>query len=160
MKYVNAVEIDKPYDEVARLLADPDIRPRWLRGLVSHEPLNGADGHVGTRSRIVFRAGKQEMECTETITRRSPVDLDSIGQATTVYFEREITAKGMSSNTRDKISHMADGRTCWESTEEYRFTGVMRFLAPLMRGAFARQSLLHMNDFKAFAENGTDVREH
>lgn len=160
MKYVNAIEIDKPHDEVVRLLADPELRPQWLRGLVSHEPLNGADGHVGTQSRIIFRDGKHEMECTETITRRSPVDLNTIGRATTVYFERTMTTKGISSTTRDRISYLSDGRSCWESTEEYRFTGFMRFLAPLMRGAFAKQSLLHMNDFKAFAENGTDVREH
>jgi hypothetical protein len=27
-----------------------------------------------------------------------------------------------------------------------------------MRGAFRKQSLRHMQDFKAFAEQGTDVR--
>ena len=28
-----------------------------------------------------------------------------------------------------------------------------------MRGAFRKQTLAHMEDFRAFAEDGTDVRE-
>ena len=28
-----------------------------------------------------------------------------------------------------------------------------------MRGAFRKQTLAHMEDFRAFAEHGTDVRE-
>lgn len=35
---------------------------------------------------------------------------------------------------------------------------VLRLLAPLMRGAFQKQSRQHMQDFKAFAEQGLDVR--
>lgn len=34
----------------------------------------------------------------------------------------------------------------------------MRLLAPLMRGTFRKQTLAHMEDFRAFAEHGTDVR--
>lgn len=35
---------------------------------------------------------------------------------------------------------------------------VLRLLAPLMRGAFQMQSRQHIQDFKAFAEQGLDVR--
>jgi hypothetical protein len=35
----------------------------------------------------------------------------------------------------------------------------MRLAGPFMRGAFRKQSQQHMQDFKAFAEQGTDVRE-
>lgn len=45
------------------------------------------------------------------------------------------------------------------SENEYRFSGLMRLLAPFMRGVFCKQSQQHMRDFKAFAEQGTDVRE-
>ncbi len=46
------------------------------------------------------------------------------------------------------------------SESEYRFSGLlMRLVAPFMRGAFRKQSLKHMQDFKAFAEHGKDVRE-
>jgi hypothetical protein len=35
----------------------------------------------------------------------------------------------------------------------------MRLVGLLMPGAFRKQSLQHMRDFKAFAEHGTDVRD-
>ena len=35
----------------------------------------------------------------------------------------------------------------------------MRLVSLVMRGAFRKQSLQHMEDFKAFAEQGIDVRE-
>ncbi len=50
-------------------------------------------------------------------------------------------------------------RTQWLSENEFRFTGLMRWVAPLMRGSFIKQSRQYMEDFKAFAEHGTDVRE-
>ena len=64
MKYTNSIEISIPRTEVVRLLSDPTLRPKWLRGLVLHEPLSGSDGQPGTTSRVVFQTGKQTMECT------------------------------------------------------------------------------------------------
>nr|BFE81301.1 hypothetical protein GCM10020093_039020 [Planobispora longispora] len=46
------------------------------------------------------------------------------------------------------------------SENEYRFGGLlMRLVGLLMPGAFRKQSLQHMQDFKRFAEQGKDVRE-
>jgi hypothetical protein len=50
--------------------------------------------------------------------------------------------------------------TLWVSENEFRFSGMlMRLVGLLMPGAFRKQSLQHMRDFKAFAERGIDVRE-
>ena len=49
MKYTVSLDIALPREKVAQLLADPEHLPKWLRGMVVHEPLNGAHGHVGTR---------------------------------------------------------------------------------------------------------------
>ena len=56
MKYTVSIEIALPRERVVQLLEDPVHRPKWLRGLVLHEPLRGVDGQVGTESRIVFHA--------------------------------------------------------------------------------------------------------
>jgi hypothetical protein len=43
---------------------------------------------------------------------------------------------------------------------EFQFDGlVMRLIALLMPSVLRKQSKQHMEDFKAFAEHGTDVRE-
>jgi hypothetical protein len=104
MKYTVSIEIAMPRAKVAQLLADPAHLPKWLRGLVLHEPLSGAHGHVGTRSRIVMQMGQQKIECTETITRREPTDLRGIASGTAVHFDREIVGAGMWSCVRDRLT--------------------------------------------------------
>ena len=160
MKYTVSIEIALPREQVVQLLADPAHLPKWLRGLVLHEPLNGLHGQVGTTSRVVMQMGPQTMEGTETITRREPADLQRIPRDIVVHFDREIVAKGMWSAAREGLTQTGPETTLWVSENEYRFSGLpMRLLAPLMRGTFRKQSRQHMQDFKAFAEQGTDVRE-
>jgi hypothetical protein len=160
MKYAVSIEIEKPLAEVAELLADPAQLPKWLRGLVVHQPLGGVHGQVGTRSRVVLQMGKQNMECVETVTRREPSDLRGLVKGSVVHFERELAAQGMWSAVRDRLSATGPATTLWVSESEYRFDGVMmRLVGLLMPGAFRKQSLQHMQDFKAFAERGADVRD-
>jgi hypothetical protein len=160
MMYIVSVEIAQPRERVAQLLADPEQMPKWLRGLVLHEPTDGVHGQVGTTSRVVMQTGQQKFECIETITRREPLDLHGIPKETVVHFERELVARGMWSAARERLTEAGPEATLWESENEYRFSGLMmRLVGLLMPGSFRKQSLQHMQDFKAFAEHGTDVRE-
>lgn len=160
MKYIVSIEIALPRERVVQLLADPETLPKWLRGLVLHEPLNGMHGQVGTESRVVMQVGQQTMECTETITHREPANLHGIPRDTVVHFDREIVVKGMWSAVRDRLTEAGPDTTLWASENQYRFSGLpMRLAGPLMRSSFRKQSEQHMQDFKAFAEQGTDVRE-
>ncbi|GAA1412660.1 SRPBCC family protein [Catellatospora coxensis] len=160
MKYTVSIEIALPRERVVQLLADPAHLPKWLRGMVLHEPLSGVHGQVGTKSRVVLQFGQQRMEATETITRREPVDLHGIPKECVVHFDREIVSEGMWSAVRDRFTEAGSATTLWESENEYRFSGVlMRLVGLLMPGSFRNQSLQHMQDFKEFAELGKDVRE-
>ena len=160
MRYTNSIEIALPRERVAQLLADPAQIPKWLRGLVLHEPLNGVHGQLGTKSRVVMQMGQQKFEATETITRREPADLRNIPKGSVVHFEREIVGEGMWSAARERLTEAGPNTTLWESENEYRFSSLlMRLVGLLMPGTFRKQSLQHMQDFKAFAEHGTDVRE-
>jgi hypothetical protein len=160
MKYTVSIEIALPREKVVQLLADPAHFPKWLRGLVLHEPLRGAHGQVGTTSRVVLQMGKQRIEGTETITRREPADLQEISRASVVHFDREIVVEGMWSAVRDRLTEAGPQTTLWQSENEYRFSGLlMRLVGLLMPGSFRKQSHQHMQDFKAFAERGQDVRD-
>ena len=160
MKYTVSIEIALPRERVAQLLADPAHLPKWLRGLVLHEPVSGIHGEVGTESRVVLQMGQQKMEGTETITRREPADLHGIPRDSVVHFDREIVAEGMWSAVRDRLTEAGPETTLWASENEYRFKGLpMRLVGLFMRGAFRKQSQQHLLDFKAFAEQGMDVRE-
>ncbi|MBK1789182.1 SRPBCC family protein [Prauserella cavernicola] len=160
MKYTNSIEIALPREKVAQLLADPAHLPMWLRGMVLHEPVNGKHGQVGTKSRVVLQSGKRKIECTETITRRDPADLHGIPKEIVVHFDRETVGAGMSSVVRDRLTEASPETTLWESESEFQFSGLlMRLMGRLMPSAFHKQSQQHMQDFKAFAEQGKDVRE-
>ncbi len=96
----------------------------------------------------------------ETITRRDPADLREIPRDSVVHFDREIVTKGMWSAARERLIEAGPRTTLWESENEYRFSSLpMRLMAPFMRGALRKQSQVHTQDFKAFAEHATDVRE-
>jgi hypothetical protein len=159
MKYTVSIEIAQPREKVVQLLADPAQIPKWLRGVVVHEPLSGAHGQVGTKSRVVMQMGKQNIELTETITRREPADLHGVPKDSVVHYDREIVTEGMWSAARERFTETGPNTTLWESENEYRFSSfMMRLVGLLMPGAFRKQSLQHMQDFKAFAEHGQDVR--
>lgn len=160
MRYTVSIEIALPRERTVQLLADPANIPKWLRGLVSHDPISGAPGQVGTTSRVVLTMGRQTFTCTETVTRREPADLRHIPDGSVVHFDLEIVGEGMWSVQRDRLTDAGPGRTLWESESEYRFGGLlMRWVGRLMRRSFVQQSRRHMQDFKAFAEEGKDVRE-
>ncbi|MFF3015622.1 SRPBCC family protein [Streptomyces sp. NPDC057939] len=160
LKYTVSIEIALPREKAVQLLADPAHLPNWLRGLVLHEPLSGQHGQLGTKSRVVMEMGGRRVECTETITRREPADLREVAKTRTVHFDREIVGEGMWSAVRDRLTEAGPATTLWESENEYRFSSLlMKLMGLLMPGAFRKQSRQHMQDFKAFAEQGKDVRD-
>lgn len=160
MEYTNSIEIGLPRDRVAQLLADPTHLPKWLRGMVVHEPISGLHGQLGTMSRVVMQSGNREFECTETITRRDPERLHAIPEGVVVHFDREMVGPGMWSVVRDQLTSPDPKTTLWVSESEYRFEGLMmRMVGLMMPGTFRKQSQQHMQDFKAFAERGHDVRQ-
>jgi hypothetical protein len=160
MKYSNTIEIAQSRERVAQLLADPAYLPRWLRGMVLHEPIHGVHGQLGTESRVVMQSGQQRFEITETITRRDPTDLHNLPRDTVVDFERESVGEGMWNRVRDRLTEVDAETTHWVSESEYRFDGLLlRMVGLVMPGTFRKQSQQHMEDFKAFAERGIDVRE-
>jgi hypothetical protein len=160
MKYTESIQISLPREQVVQLIADPANIPKWLRGLVVHEPISGTPGEVGTTSRVVLQMGQQKFEGIETVTRREPADLREIPKESVVHYEREIVGEGMWSIARERFTEAGPDKTLWESENEYRFSSrVMRLVGLLMPGAFRKQSRAHMQDFKAFAEQGKDVRD-
>ncbi|AXK45696.1 SRPBCC family protein [Brachybacterium saurashtrense] len=159
MEFTVSLPIPRPRRQVLELLSNPAHHAAWVRDLLAHELVSGTEGQVGAVSRVEMRSGKGTMEARETITRRDPERLEGIAEDVVVHYERELVAPGMWSAAREHLHDLGDGTTLWESENEYRFDArAMRLLAPLMRRAFRTQTLRHMEDFRAFAVHGTDVR--
>lgn len=143
MKYSHEVEINKPLEKVIRLFDNPDNLYLWMKGLQKFEHLSGNPGEPGAISRLTFKMGNREMVMTETITSKQlPQEFSGIYEAKGVF--------NIVTNSFEKIS---PEKTRYRTENEFQFKGFMKIIAFLMPGAFRKQSLKYMEDFKKFAES-------
>jgi hypothetical protein len=143
MKYTMDIEIEKSVDEVIALFDNPENMNKWMEGLQSFEPLSGTPGQPGAKSRLKFKMGKREVEMIETITVRNLPD----------EFTGTYEAKGVFNIVKNKFVKVTDTKTKYITEQEFHFKGFMKLIAFLMPGAFKKQSLKYLKDFKEFAEN-------
>ena len=149
MQYSVSIDIDLPRERVIELFDNSENLYKWQRGLVSFEPLEGEPGHPGAKSKMVFKMGKRHIDMVETITKRELPEA----------FDGTYDAKGVYNIVKNRFIELAPDKTRWDSDQEFQLKGMMRVIGFLMPGAFKKQSLKYMQDFKAFAEDGVDVRE-
>jgi hypothetical protein len=150
VKYSVSIVIELPRETVVELFDNSANLPCWQRGLQSHQLVSGQAGQTGARSRLVFQMGKRRIEMLETITRRSLPDA----------FDGTYEAPGVFNIVCNRFISLSPSQTRWESDNEFRFSGLfMRIIGLVMRGAFPKQSQQYLQDFKAFAERGVDVRQ-
>ena len=141
MKYTCEVVIDLPREKIIPLFDNADNLLKWQSGLKSFEHLSGEPGQVGAKSRLIFDEGGRKVEMIETITVRNLPD----------EFSGTYQAKGVDNWVSNRFIDEGE-KTRWLSESEFKFSGVMRFLAVLMGGSFRKQTLDFMNSFKKFAE--------
>lgn len=150
MRYAIDIIIEKPLEEVIRKLDNVDNIKHWQRGLVATEHISGTPGEVGAKMRLKYKMGKRKLELIETITKRDfPKE-----------FHGTYTTKGMHNIQENYFEETEDGNTKWTSKSEFKPENfVMKVMTFLMPGAFKKQSLKYMEDFKNFVENGVSVSE-
>jgi carbon monoxide dehydrogenase subunit G len=143
MKYTSEIEINKPIDQVIELFDNPDHMSKWMEGLQSFEPIRGKPGQVGAKSRLRFKIGKRNIEMVETITvSQLPEE-----------FSGTYEAKGVLNIVKNKFMPLPGNRTRYVTEQEFQFKGFMKIIGLLMPGAFRKQTMKSLNDFKNFAES-------
>jgi len=141
MKYSNEIEINLQREKVIELFDNPDNMAKWQEGFISFEPINGQPGSEGAKTKLKYKMGKREVEMIETITKRNfPEEFHGTYEAKNVY------------NVVNNYFVDQGETTKWISDNEFRFSGFMKLIAFFMPGAFKKQSLKSMKDFKIFAE--------
>lgn len=143
MKYVTAIEINKPLDEVVQLFDEADNLDKWMEGLQSMELLSGTPGQPGAKSKLKFKMGKREIEMIETVIVRNLPD-----EFTCTY-----EAKGVFNIVKNRFVKVSETKTRYITEQEFQFRGFMYLIGFLMPGAFRKQSMKYLEDFKTFAES-------
>jgi hypothetical protein len=142
MKYKIELDIALPRKRVVELFDNPENLKKWQKGLISFETVSGTAGEEGAKSLLKYKMGKREVEMTETIVKRNiPDEFSGIYEAKNVWNE-----------VKNYFKEEGTDNTLWELETEFRFKGFMKVMATIMPGAFKKQSLKSMNDFKEFAE--------
>lgn len=143
MKYTTTIDIEKPLPEVVALFDNPDHYAEWMNGFEGIEYVEGAPGQVGTKANLVFTVKKRTMKMSEVVMVRN------LPEEYTVAYE----ANGVYNTVKNSFVALDENTTRYTTEHEFTFSGMMRIIAFLMPGAFKKQSLRYMTDFKTFVES-------
>jgi len=151
MEYTLEIELKSPRNEVIKKFNNEENMKHWQEGFVSMEHLNGEKGKTGAISKLTYKMkSNKEVEMIETITM---LDLPDA-----IHFTFD--AKNVYNIQENYFEELPNGHTKWITKNEFKFSGFMKLIGFLMPGAFKKQSLTFMNNFKAFAEEGKSILNH
>jgi hypothetical protein len=142
MKYTMSIDIDLPRGRVIELLDNEENMFKWQHCLLSAEQISGEPGQEGSKTKLVQKMGKREVEMVETITRREFPDL----------LAATYEAKGYWNEVINHFLELDGGRTQWRMDTEFKCTGMMRVMFTIMPFMFKKESQKYLQQFKAFAE--------
>ncbi|GGD43460.1 SRPBCC family protein [Muriicola marianensis] len=143
MKYLTEITVDVPLAEFIKKFDNPENMKLWQKDLLSVEHLSGIPGKEGAQMELRYKMGKREVIMVETILKRNlPHE-----------FHGTYDAKGVHNIQKNYFKPLGENSTKWISESEFHFSGFfMKMMAFLMPGAFKKQTLKFMKDFKNFAE--------
>lgn len=148
MQYTVEIEIDLPRERVIELFDSVDNVPKWQAGLIKYEPTEGEPGQVGSKAQLAFELGGGAIEVTETITDRNLPE----------EFNFTYEANDVKNVVTNRFIDVAPDQTKWISECSFTFSGMMKIIGGTMKTTFEKRSQKALEDFKAFAETGRDVR--
>ncbi|WP_318310010.1 SRPBCC family protein [Flagellimonas crocea] len=149
MKYTTEIVVNVPRDEFIEKMDHPENMKHWQRGLVAYEQLSKITGQEGSQMSLTYEMGKRKMDLVETIIKKNLPE------------EMHMTYDAKGVHNLQKNYYRDEGEsTRWISESEFQFSGFgMKLMGFLMPGAFKKQTLQYMQDFKTFAETGKSVTE-
>lgn len=142
MKYTCEIIINKPIDEVVEKFDSVDNMKEWMPGFQSYEVIEGTIGEVGCKAKLLFDMGKRKIEMIETIT------VKNLPQE----FSGTYDAQGVHNIVKNYFEKTSDTSTKYTTYQEFQFKGFMKIIGFLFPGAFKKQSMAYLENFKKFVE--------
>jgi hypothetical protein len=143
MKYTVELEVDLPRARVVELFDNFDNLYKWMPDLQSHEHISGTPGEAGAKTRLIYEIRNKPYELIETVTVRNLPD----------EFSGTFEGKGMWNEVKHYFKEAGPDKTLWVSDNVFEPKGFLKVMAWFMPGAFKKQSLKYMQNFKEWAEN-------
>ena len=144
MKYTHKIIINLPLKDTISKMDNLENLKKWQKGLVEANVISGEFGKKGAKTELKYDFGNRKMTLIETILETNMPH----------KMLAEYKSKGVKNIQINTFKATNDGKTIWESNNEFMFEGFgMKMLGFLMPATFKKQSLKYMRDFKKFAEN-------
>ncbi len=148
MRYTSEITVNLPREEFIKKLDNPENLKHWQKGLTAYTLVTGQPGAEGSQMEMHYDMGKRKMVLVETIIKQDFPE----------EFHATYDAKGVHNIQKNYFKVIDENHTKWISECEFQFSGfMMKTMGFLMPSAFKKQSQRYLEDFKAFAENGTSV---
>lgn len=144
MDFTQDVLIEKPIDEVAALLSDPDHIKRWHRDLVSIERVSGEPGAVGSKAVLNYDHKGRKFRLEETILEQD------LPRKTVARYE----TTGMKHLLTTTLTAEGDGATRVRVDNDMHLSGMAKLAAPMLQGSLRKQVDKRVLDLKTWAETG------
>jgi len=142
MRYTSELRVNLPRQRMIDLFDDPENMRKWQPGLVSFEHQSGEPGQPGAKSKLLYDMNGRKVELIETIVSRNLPD----------EFSGTYETQGVHNLNENRFYEDGPERTRWVLDTEFHFSGFMKIMAFFMGGAFRKQTMEHMTNFKKFAE--------
>ena len=151
MKYTTEITVEVPRPEFIEKMDSITNLKHWQQGLISYNPISGPPGQERSKMELSYRMGKRNLVLVETIMKK-----DLPGELHATY-----DTKGVHNIQKNYFKDIDGKSTLWISESEFQFSGfMMKAMGFLMPGAFKKQSVKYMQDFKTFAEDGISVTQN
>ena len=150
MKYTTEITVELPRNEFIQKFDNPENMKHWQKGLKSYKMHSGPPGKEGSKMELCYQMGKRELTMVETIIKNNlPYE-----------FHATYDAKGAHNIQKNFFKDIEGKQTVWISESEFKFSGLfMKLMGFLMPGAFKKQTLDYLKNFKAFAEQNVSVAQ-
>jgi len=144
MKFTCSVVILKPLKDTIAIWSNPDLLKEWQDGFLSLELIEGDAEQAGSKSRMLYKLGRGQMEIIETIL------LSDLPREMKGLYEH----KSMTNTMHNKFKAISEHACQWSAEIHYtKFNGLMpKLMSKLIPGMFKKQTQKWMNQFSSFAE--------
>ena len=141
--------INKPIEEVIRLISDVNNLREWQPGLESFETFEGTQGMEGAKSKLLIKHRGRTMELVETIIKRDfKSDLSGVNEYSATY-----ESNGVFNVVKNYFERIDENTTKYSSYNEFEFHNIiMKVFSTLFPWIFKKESMTLLENFKNFAE--------
>lgn len=142
MNYKLSININKPIEEETVLFRDRSKDKLWVKGFQKKTAIKGKEGEEGSICKVKFKMGKRHFEMEE-----ETVINNLLNEYTTTY-----TTDKVYNIVKSSFEKIDDNTTTYHTQQKFQLKGFMKIMGILMPGAFKKQSMQYLKDFKSFAE--------